>query len=51
MWNNDYFIPKNIYDVGIDKALAHAASKNLACQCCSFANAADWNSITALPWL
>lgn len=50
MWNNDYFQPKNIFDAGLDEALAHA-SRDLKCQCCSFANAVDWNSVTSLPWL
>lgn len=50
MWNNDSYHAKNIFDVGLDDALANA-SRNLKCQCCSFANAIDWNSITSFPWL
>lgn len=49
MWNNDYYHSKNIFDNGIDAALSNA-SQNLKCQCCSFANAVDWNSVTSLPW-
>lgn len=49
-WNNDYFKPKNVFDFGIDEALFHA-SNELGCQCCSFANAVEWNSVTTLPWL
>lgn len=50
MWNNEAFSPKNIMNVGLDEALAHA-SNGLKCQCCSFANGPDWNSVTTLPWL
>lgn len=50
MWNNDYFQAKSIFVVGLEEALAHA-SRDLKCQCCSFANAADWNSLISLPWL
>ena len=49
MWNHESFQPKNIFDVGLDEALIHA-STDLKCQCCSFANAVDWNSLTSLPW-
>ncbi len=50
MWNNDYFEPKNVLDVGLDEALEHA-SQGLKCQSCSFANSVDWNNVTSLPWL
>lgn len=50
MWNNDYFQAKNIFDAGFDEAFS-CASNNLPCQCCSFANAVDWNNVTSLPWL
>lgn len=50
MWNNNYFQTKNIFDDGLDEALSNAA-KELGCQCCSFANAADWNNIVSLSWL
>lgn len=52
MWNNKgYFTSKNIFDDGLDATLEHASYQNLKCQCCSFANGADWNSVTTLPWL
>jgi len=50
MWNNNYFQAKSILDVGFDRAFAHA-SNGTGCQCCSFANAVDWNSVVSLPWL
>jgi len=51
MWNNEqWFKAKNILDVGIDSALKHASS-GLKCQSCTFANSADWNSVSTLPWL
>lgn len=50
MWNNNYYRSQNIFDDGIDAALSKA-SQNLKCQCCSFANAVDWNSIVSMPWL
>lgn len=51
MWNNEkYFKPKSVFGSGLDAALKHASFENLQCQSCSFANAADWNSVTTLPW-
>ncbi|MBF0314863.1 MAG: radical SAM protein [Oligoflexia bacterium] len=50
MWTSDCYTPKNIFVEGLDRAIDHA-SNGLGCQCCSFANAVDWDKITSLSWL
>ena len=49
LWNRpDLFKPKSVLTDGIEDSIKHASC--LECQCCSFANLVDWNSITTLPW-
>ncbi len=51
LWNNpQLFKPKNIFEAGLDETLKHA-SASLPCQCCSFANAVEWNNLTKPEWL
>lgn len=45
-WNHPEFQSKNIFDIGLDKALQHAHL--IPCQYCSFCNLVDWNVLASL---